>query len=246
MILRSSLLESTGLVRVALSTRAGGEGRSPFGMNTSFKVGDDPVNVEESRRLLLASIGSTVNDLAIPLQVHSATIRPADVPGEYPECDGLVTNSEDVCLGVSVADCVPILMLDPKQRAIAAVHAGWRGTAAGIVKQAIKIMETEFHTRAKDLIAFIGPCADVCCYEVGKEVATAFDDRHVMKSDGKLHLNLKALNTEILIHSGILRSHIEVSPHCTISDSHLFHSFRRDKEHSGRMMAVIRLNRSIR
>ncbi|MFN0157586.1 MAG: peptidoglycan editing factor PgeF [Bacteroidota bacterium] len=242
-VLHSSILDGTGLVRFAFSTRVGGNDGSHFGMNTSFNVGDAPENVRASRQELLASIGSTPDQLALPMQVHSAIVRRVESAGNYPECDGLLTSSPDICLGVSTADCVPIFILDPAKAAIAGVHAGWRGTAGGIVTQAIVAMQAEFGSRPADLIAFIGPCADVCCYQVGDEVASRFDNNFVVRKEGAVLLSLKAANVSALSLSGVPLTNIEVSPHCTISESHLFHSYRRDKERSGRMMGVIRLIR---
>lgn len=241
-IITSSILITSGIVRAGVSTRLGGVSASPFGMNLSFRVGDNPFNVEENRKLFLASFGTSPDRLATAGQVHGCVVQTVSTPGQVPECDGLVTDVSELFLGISIADCVPVLMLDTRHRAIAAVHAGWRGTSLKIVQQAIEAMAKEYRSDPADIVAYIGPSASVCCYSVGEEVAGAFDPSVVAGKDGKIFVDLKAANKLSLISSGVPAHQIEVSPHCTISDSHLFHSYRRDKEKSGRMLAVIGLN----
>jgi polyphenol oxidase len=238
-VLGSRILEETGIVRFAVSTRSGGVSPVPFGMNLSFRVGDDPANVERNRRLFLAQIGATPEQLAIPVQIHSATVRRADAPGEYPDCDALVSGVENVVLAVSVADCVPVFLVDPVGRAVGAVHAGWRGTAAGIVTEAVAAMGREFGSRPADLVAHIGPSAGVCCYVVGQDVAGRFTPEVIVhRSDGP-YVDLKSANLRQLLAAGLLPERVDVSPLCTITESTLLHSFRRDKERSGRMMGAI-------
>lgn len=241
-IITSNILTSTGIVRAGVSTRLGGVSASPFGMNLSFKVGDNPSNVEENRKLFLASFGTSPARLVTAGQVHGFVVQTVSAPGQVPECDGLVTDVPELFLGISVADCVPVLMVDTQSRVIAAVHAGWRGTSLKIVQQAIGVMRKEFGSQPTNIVAFIGPGASACCYSVGEEVAGTFDASVVTTRDGKIFVDLKAANNLALISYGVPAHQIEVSPHCTISDSHLFHSFRRDKEKSGRMLAVIGLN----
>ena len=238
-VITSSLLTSSGIVQSGVSTRLGGVSSPPFGMNLSLKVGDEPSNVEENRRRFLSVFGTASERLATPIQVHGNVVQRVSTPGQYPDCDGLVTDVPGLFLGVSVADCVPVLMLDRRRRVIAAVHAGWRGSSSGIAQQAIGVMRAEFDSDPVDITVFIGPCASACCYSVGKEVADVFDLSVVTKRDGIYFVDLKAAINLALASSGVPANQIEMSQHCTISDSDLFHSFRRDKEKSGRMMAVI-------
>ena len=210
-------------------------------MNLSFKVGDDPGNVTRNRLIFFGGLGLPVERLALPGQVHGCTIRRVKNPAEYPETDGLVTAAPGVFLCVSVADCVPILIFDPFRRALGAVHAGWRGTAAGITGAAVRMMMSEFGSAAGGLLAWIGPAASVCCYTVGKDVASAFPPTCVSQRDGSTYVDLKQANKEALLDAGLIPGRIETSPFCTVSDSSLFHSHRRDGKRSGRMMAVIGL-----
>jgi YfiH family protein len=239
--LGSRMLEDTGAVRFALSTRNGGVSPPPLGMNLSFRVGDDPACVDENRRLLLRHIASTPDRLALPLQVHSATVRRIDCPGQYADCDGLITATAGVVIGVSIADCVPVFLVDPRLRVIAAVHAGWRGTVAGIATAAVRAMEREFGSRPEDLAGFIGPSAAACCYVVGEEVASQFPSGVTVRGKLGIAVDLKRANLNQLTAAGVCSDRVEVSPHCTITESSLFHSFRRDRERSGRMMGVLRL-----
>ena len=238
-VLRPVLFSTIANVLAAISTRNGGVSPAPLGMNTSFHVGDSEENVVRNRDLFCRSLGITRHEIAVPGQVHSAVVCRVDRPGEVPECDALVTSTPRVFLSVSVADCVPILLCDPNVRTVAAVHAGWRGTAAGILTRAIKRMCSDFAATPEGIIAYLGPAASSCCYYVGEEVASRFDRRFVLRGEKGTVVDLKAANVQQLLDCGIPESQIEISPSCTISESGLFHSFRRDGVRSGRMMAVI-------
>lgn len=226
-------------VRFAMSTRQGGVSPEPLGMNLSFKVADEPGNVRRNRELFFGGLGITEARQAFPRQCHSAVVRCIRTAGEFESCDGLVTATSDLWLTISIADCVPVMLFDTKTRAVAALHAGWRGTVEGIVRSGIEIMKSEFRSLPSDLAAFIGPSASVCCYEVGKEVAAKFPSKVVTTVNGSLRLDLKEENRNQLLHEGVPSENIEVSSSCTICSPGLFHSFRREKERSGRMMAVI-------
>lgn len=234
-----AVFEKEPAVVAAMSTRQGGVSKDPLGMNLSFSVGDDELSVRENRRRFFSALGIPVEALAIPRQVHSATVARVDGPGTLAETDALITNVPGVYLCVTVADCVPILLYDPEHRAVAAVHAGWRGSAAGILSLALKLMRSAFGTWPGELRAYVGPAAGGCCYEVGPEVARSFPARYVTDYQASRRLDLKAFNADTLREAGLDPSHIEVSPLCTITESHLFHSYRRDGPRSGRMMAVI-------
>jgi YfiH family protein len=208
-------------------------------MNTSFSVGDDSQNVERNRELFLGSHGIGLAELASPQQVHGNRVRRVTEPGIYAECDGLVSNTPGLFLTVSHADCVPILLYDPGARAVAGVHAGWKGTGAEIALVALRAMEEEFGSSAGDTLAYLGPAAGACCYQVGRNVVSRFDGRFVRNAEEKFYLDLKHANLDQLCAAGVSAKNVEVSPHCTICRPELFHSYRRDRMGSGRMMAVI-------
>ena len=227
-----------GLV-CAMSTRHGGVSPEPLGMNLSFRVGDEQSRVEENRKRFFGRLGIDPERIATARQCHSASVAYAKDPGVYEAVDGLITDQPNVWLAISIADCVPVLVVDQRRRVIGAFHAGWRGTAAGMVAHGIEAMKKEFDARPEDMYGFIGPSARSCCYEVGAEVAEVFQNGVIERRDGKTWLDLKKANLRQLIDQGIPEHQIEASPSCTICTGDLYHSYRRERERSGRMMAVI-------
>jgi hypothetical protein len=238
-VIRPAIFGHEPALVAAVSTRQGGASREPLGMNLSFSVGDDEEAVRENRRRFFSALDIPVDALAIPRQVHSAAVVRVGSPGAVADTDALVTDTPGLYLCVTVADCVPILLYDPGHGAVAAVHAGWRGSASGILPLALKLMRSAFGTRPGDLLAYVGPAAGGCCYEVGPEVAMKFPVRYLSDHEGSQRLDLKAFNADLLLEAGIETGRVEVSPLCTITESSLLHSHRRDGPRSGRMMAVI-------
>ena len=238
-VLRSHLLSRFPQLVSGLGTRKGGVSPEPFGMNTSFKVGDDPACVRTNRERFLAALGLVEGQLSVPAQIHGAVVRLVSEPGRYEACDGLLTRNPGLYLSVSIADCLPIFLFDPVAGIMGLVHAGWKGTRLGILSHALELLARE-SARPEDLVAWIGPGAGVCCYEVGEEVAAQFDTAHVERVQGRSpHLNLKEANRSQLLAWGARDENIEVFPYCTICSPELLHSFRRDGKHSGRMTGVI-------
>ncbi|HEY4612289.1 MAG TPA: peptidoglycan editing factor PgeF [Bacteroidota bacterium] len=235
----SELLSTLPFVRFAMSTRLGGVSPEPLGMNLSYHVGDAPERVAANREKFFHAVGMDPLQLALPRQCHSAKVVCANTGGDYQACDGLTTATAGVWLAVSIADCVPVILADAQRKAVAALHAGWRGTVQQIVRQGIVLMSEAFGTKSEGLIAYIGPSAGACCYEVGSDVAEQFPPTAFAKRNGSLFLNLKLENKRQLQEAGVPENNIETSPYCTICKSDLFHSYRRDKERSGRMMAVV-------
>jgi YfiH family protein len=171
-------------------------------------------------------------------QVHSATVLVAQEPaGCAGMGDALICNQPGTLLSVRTADCFPVLMADSRTHAVAAVHAGWRGTAAEIVIQTLHRMRDRFGTDPTDVFAVIGPGIGACCYQVGEEVALKFG----RKKAG--HLDLAAVNRRQLLVAGMPGEHIDAVGNCTYCDAENFHSFRRDKEQAGRMISYIGASR---
>jgi YfiH family protein len=167
-------------------------------------------------------------------QVHSATVLTATTEGCVGEGDALITDLPGLSLAVRTADCLPILLVDPRNRAIAAVHSGWRGTVAGVAVNALNKMQENYKTNPFEIVAAIGPGIGPCCYEVGPEVAAQFG------LVGRTHLNLADAKRTQLVAAGIPDSQIEMLPYCTKCRADLFHSFRRDHAAAGRMISFIR------
>jgi YfiH family protein len=216
-----------------------------------------------TRQLLLSSpsdwerAGAAVGAAAVATltQVHGNAVstirRPAGVPEKRPHADVLVSDNPEVAVAVRAADCVPLLIADPRRGTVAAVHAGWRGTAAGAASAAVDALTREFSAKPRDLIAAIGPSIGACCYEVGAELIEAFlaaghprerAERWFMRPAGgtKPHLDTWAANRDQLMSAGLREENIHISGLCTASHLELFPSFRREKEHAGRLAGVIR------
>jgi len=168
-------------------------------------------------------------------QVHSAVVLAADRADLCGEGDALITNKPGLAVSVRTADCYPILLADPVSRAVAAVHAGWRGTAALIVRETLGRMHDEFGTKPANVIAAIGPGIGGCCYEVGEEVARQFG------RTARGHIDLAKANYHQLQEAGVPLEHIHVNGSCTFCDAMRFYSYRRDKDAAGRMISFIRI-----
>ena len=162
------------------STRAGGVSAAPFDtLNMGARWGDVPASVEENRRRLLRAVG-VAGPLYVARQVHGAAVvrvRAGDDPAAIAriEADALITDAPASPSGVFVADCIPALIVDPRTGAVAAAHAGWRGTVAGVLPAVVRALAAEFGARPDDLRVALGPAIGACCFEVGAEVVRAFE-----------------------------------------------------------------------
>jgi YfiH family protein len=237
-------------------------------LNLGFAQWDTRENVLENRRCFQSALGAT--DLTfVPLkQFHSDVMHVfATPPAEPCRGDASATNQPGLLLGVQTADCVPILLVDPKKRAVAAVHAGWRGTLQRIIMKAIGRMHMQFGTRPADLLAALGPAIGGCCYEVGTEVAAAFltqfpnaaewfDELRTGDEPNPLQwlsmmppghqpppksvfLDLRKANRAELLDAGLREKNIFVSELCTACRRDLFFSYRKEGAQSGRLISVI-------
>jgi polyphenol oxidase len=178
----------------------------------------------------LTNIPAQFEQLATVKQIHSSACVAAEGrSGVIAAGDALIENVPGSVVAVKTADCIPILLVDERQRAVAAVHAGWRGTAAQITAATITLMGERYGTRPRDLHAAIGPGIGKTCYEVGAEVMAHFGGQE------RGHLDLAAENARQLEQSGVTRERIYASNLCTMCRSEEFHSFRRDRDEAGRM-----------
>lgn len=176
-------------------------------------------------------------------QVHSADIQRADTLADRAaEGDALISGQIGLSIGVRSADCVPILLLDTGTHSVAAVHAGWRGSAGQIVERTVAQLAAQFGSDPNDIYAAIGPCIRPCCYQVSRNVAelftTWFPDLEP-EPDGKVMLDLAAANRKQLLSAGVSSDHILDSGFCTFCDSASFFSYRREPEDPGRMLSAI-------
>ena len=165
--------------------------------------------------------------------------------------DAMLTNVAGICLMILVADCVPILLFDPRKKAIGVVHAGWKGTLKGIAKHTVETMETTFGSSAKDIIAGIGPSIGPCCYKVGPEVISQAksvlhpaNEYIINESEGGAgYLDLKKANLDQLLYAGLEEKNIETTSLCTFHNPGLLFSYRYHKGYTGRFGAGISLCR---
>lgn len=155
-------------------------------------------------------------------------------------CDGLLTEDRGLFIGVKTADCLPILILEKKKKALGAIHAGWRGTLKGVVLEGVKRMEEEFELNPGELIAILGPCISVCCYEIGLDVEKLLLDpfpESIERRSGKSYFDLRKANRKLLLKGGLKEENIYEIPLCTMCEREVFFSHRRGDK--GRNIAFI-------
>lgn len=226
--------------------------------NLAYGRGEDET-VDKNRQTFFSALGDTHPKIYTQHQIHSDRVlvlgkdelpRYGSKPGEEPEGDSLVTREQKLWLGVKTADCLPILIGDPINKAFAAVHAGWRGTLSRIAEKTVKMLTRNYQTDPKNLIAALGPSACGDCYEVGGDVAqqfqSTFDDTATYltkKTDGKFKLDVPMANVRQLLRAGLHPANIHAASYCTMHENKHFFSHRKegktDSASVGRMLAVI-------
>lgn len=220
------------------------------GFNVTHYCGDDPEHVSACRQQLCEGLGITDDHLIVPRQVHGVRIEEVteqNVGGTFEDTDALMTRMAGVCIGVSTADCVPLLFHDIRTDAIATAHAGWRGTVARIGVLTLRAMKEAYGTELEDVRCVVGPSIGPEAFEVGEEVYHAFDEagfpmnemafRHAVTQ--KWHIDLWRTNVWQLVQEGIPAQSIHVSGLCTYSNPSCFFSARRLGINSGRMFTGI-------
>lgn len=256
-----SLLAFSPVISHFVTTRRGGCSRGTYAsFNCSPYCGDEAEHVLCNQQLLSEGMPRRPKEFVIPRQVHGAVCRLIDAG--YTACsetgkkillegaDALITREPGCCLCVSTADCVPVLLYDAGKRAVAAIHAGWRGAVSGVVSQTFDDMRKNFATMAEDVRACIGPAISVDAFEVGDEVYEAFrEQRFDMKriavrhrKTGKWHIDLWEAVRLQLLGCGIPETHIELAGICTYRQHERFFSARRLGVESGRILSGIMLN----
>ena len=240
----------------AFSTRFGGI--SPFpshALNLGYFKGDLEKNVAENRRRFLKAIGEEKISIITARQTHSTERcvieSPEEARGPQPECDAMITRLKNILLGIQTADCLPVLIGDTKTGVMAAIHAGWRGTAGRIVERTISDMMLLQGVDPRDCIAALGPTACVECYEVGEDVIERYKKafgywRKLLvnfKANGKANLDIRAANVQQLTFCGFSEDRIHVADYCTIHQNELFFSYRKEGKGTpqsvGRLLSVI-------
>lgn len=253
----STLLEELEVPH-AFTTRYGGASTDVFSsLNLGLNRGDDPGKVRENYHRVCEALGVDMRKLVLSSQIHEDTVRKVteedagkglDRKINY-NADGLATNVPGLTLTTFGADCLTILLYDPVKKAIANVHAGWRGTALGIVDRAVERMEREYGSQAADLVAAIGPGISKCCFETHGEVPEAMltalgedvSEFVVSLGGGKYKVDLKGINALRLKKKGVAATKIDTSPDCTMCSHEKYWSHRYTQGKRGSQAALISL-----
>jgi YfiH family protein len=179
-------LSDVSFVRHGFFGKSGGVGKPPYDtLNASLKVGDEPASVLENRSRIAAAFGLQLGNVAIPYQIHSDVVVCLDKCPEWSvECDAFITNSPGLLIGVTTADCAPILVCDTEKRYIAAIHCGWRGATVGIIERTLEKLAS---FGCADIVCAIGPCIHQKSFRVGEEVIGQVPSTYI-SSDGKFDL----------------------------------------------------------
>ena len=233
------------------STRRGGYSKGSYGeFNINRYCGDSVEAISSNRALLCQLLGIDDDRLLMPHQVHETEIVAVDETSQESQLEGvdaLMTNVPGLCIGVSTADCIPVLLYDKVNHAVSAIHAGWRGTVKRIVEKAVAQMTAVYGSRPSDIIAQIGPGIHVESFEVGDEVyeafaAAGFSLETISRRYGeKWHIDLPECNRQQLLATGIPDAQITVSPICTYQHPDLYFSARRLGINSGRIFTGIEM-----
>ena len=248
------------------TTRHGGYSTGQYGeFNINRFCGDDEDAIAHNHKALCLLLGIDNNRLLMPHQVHRAEVACIDAPfleltpaerkEKLESIDAVMTNVPGVCIGVSTADCIPILLYDQQKRVVAAVHAGWRGTVQRIAKKAVEVMKATYGSSPSDLLAQIGPGISLKSFEVGQEVYDAFAAEGfsmepisclMPSSQGvgngeKWHIDLPACNCQQLLEAGLRSEQIHTLHVCTYEQHADYFSARRLGIHSGRIFTGILL-----
>lgn len=230
----------------AESTRRGGVSKTPFAsLNLGINTDDKLENVCKNRRVFFEQLGISETQFASSYQVHGDKVQVVTAPGRSEGFDALITNQPNVFVGVTVADCTPILVYDTQRQAVGAIHAGWRGTVAQIVLKTLQTMQAVYGTQPAHCYAYIGTCIDVCSFEVGEEVSEQFSNefKRFDTTLEKYLIDLKKANAAQLEAFGVPTSQIEISSFSTVTHNEYYFSYRLEKGQTGRMLAVIGVNK---
>ena len=229
------------------TTRQGGCSTGNYAaFNINGYCGDDEVNIAANKVALCGLLGIDSNRLVMPHQVHDCVVRRIDGPqqGVIEGVDAVMTDVPQLCIGVSTADCIPVLLYDSTHRAVSAVHAGWRGAVLRIVQKAVEAMHDTYGTAPADLQAVVGPGISLDSFEVGDEVydqflSAGFDMQPISRRDAKWHIDLPMCNRLQLMEAGIPSNNIQMTNICTYQQYDRYFSARRLGIQSGRIYTGI-------
>jgi len=258
---KNKMLDDVSFIHHAFSTRIGGVSKGAY---ASLNLGRNPrynkEEVLENYRLFSEAIEIPAKHMVLSDQVHDDKIHIASVAdcgkglmkeSDITGTDGFITNEEGVALVTFYADCTPVLIVDPVNRAIASVHSGWRGTLLKIAKKTVLKMQETYGSNPEDLLCVTGPSIKQCHFEVGHEVYEQFydvfgelaKDNTIFKND-KCYIDTDAINRYALTDIGVKSENIQMCPDCTYCNNDTLYSHRGDKGETGRMCAVIEIQQT--
>ena len=227
-------------VRFAVSTREGGvsEGDALGTLNMGSKTKDSKENVRENYRRFCDALKFSTKNVVLGNQTHSDNVRLVTVADagkgvfserDYTDVDALITNEKNLPLAIHTADCVPVTLIDIKNKAVGNAHCGWKGTFSCLASKTLQEMHNNFGTVPEDVTAIIGPCIHKCCYEVSEDLYIKFSEKFndnsvIFTKDNKFFLDLPGINKKILENAGV--KNILVSPLCTCCNKDIFYSHR--------------------
>ncbi len=249
------IFKDIDFVNCKVSTKHGGVSSGYYGtMNLSFSIGDNAENVFKNYQIFSEKYGFNYKNIQRGYQTHGTNVSIVDkdinefskVP-QFSDTDILITNKINTPLVTLFADCVPVFLVDTKNKAIAVIHSGWRGTLNNAVSVAVKKMNELYGTNKECLVAGIGPSIHDCCFLVDDDVFLEFNNfkkyhKYIKKVGEKYSINLQEINKQNLLETNLIEEkNIEISEYCTSCKSHLFHSHRRQKLERGSMAGFLEI-----
>ncbi|MBS1492579.1 MAG: peptidoglycan editing factor PgeF [Bacteroidetes bacterium] len=238
-VVRPDIIKKYPELLIAISTKDGGVSPAPYYLNLGLSVGDKEENVLENRKRFFQSLEIPLNRVVMQKQIHSDNINVVSESCFIQDSDALITNEKNLYLAISIADCIPVFLYSPDKKVAAGIHSGWKGTEYKISQKVVDRIVSEYNVEPAEMIAYIGPGISVENYEVSKEVAEMFNPTSYKIVEGKYYMDLKKDIYEQLISAGLKKENIEITEYCTFRDKELFHSHRREKGLTGRMLGVI-------
>jgi YfiH family protein len=245
-----------GELTAGITGRNDGVSSGPFSsFNTALHCGDDPEAVLQNRQKLCTALGIEFQSYTCASQVHEAS--PAIIWNDQKGAgrdnyndslnakDALITGEKGIMLNIHVADCIPLILYDAKQKIGALAHAGWKGTVKNIAVETVTQMIRELNCHSENIYGAIGPSIGSCCFEIGEETAETiknsfpYQNPIVIQKDGRYFADLQEANREQLLNCGISEDHIETARICTSCENGDFYSYRADKGTTGRFSAFL-------
>lgn len=252
-------LDKIPWIKNGFSTRAGGVSLGHLSsLNLGFTRGDLEENVTRNHEIIAEAIGFLPENIVSSHQTHTTNVRVVSKedcgkgiyrPRDYEDVDGMITNEKGIVLATYFADCVPLYMVDTKNKAIGLSHSGWRGTVGKIGHVTINLMHEQYGTNPEDVIACIGPSICQDCYEISEDVAQEFKnmfpdnicDILIDKGNGKYQLNLWEANRLVFCEAGVPKENIFVTDICTCCNTNILYSHRGHNGKRGNLAAFLTL-----